>query len=170
MIRRVAALSAAVALCFALTSCSSSDKPSADSSSGASVPSYASADNQHGAEQFASYWVDTLNKATVTGKTAKLKGLSAKSCTTCADFASQLDKIYANGGHVETDGWQVKTAVPETGLPKGEAGMKMAVIVAPQSVYMTKGSKPEQHKGGPLTFRLVLTRTGDHWLIKSLDM
>ena len=115
--------------------------------------------------------MDTLNKATVSGKTAKFKALASKSCTRSADFAAQFDKIYADGGHVETDGWQVKTAVPrDVRLPKGEAAMKMAVIVAPQSVYPTKGSKPEQHKGGPLTFRLVLTRTGDHWLIKSLDM
>ncbi len=162
MIRRLAALCAAVACCLAVTSCSSSDKPS--------VPPYASSNDQHGAEQFASYWIDTLNKATVSGKTDQLKALSSPACTRCSDFASQLDKIYANGGHVETTGWQVQKVVPEVGLPKGTTAMKMAVKVAPQKVFETKGSKPQAHPGGEMSLRVVLTRDGDHWLVKSLDL
>jgi hypothetical protein len=137
---------------------------------GASVPSYASGDDQHGAQQFASYWVDALNKATVSGKTAQIKALSDKSCTRCSDFAAQLDKIYADGGHVETSGWDVETMVPERGLPQGTAAMKVQVKVAPQSVYATAKSKPQTVKGGQLTFRLVLGRDGDHWVVKSLDV
>jgi hypothetical protein len=170
VIRRLAALCAATACCFAVASCSSSGKPSAESSGGASVPSYASSNDQHGAEQFAGYWVDTLNKATVSGKTAQLKALSDKSCTRCSDFAAKLDEIYAGGGHVETSGWDVETMVPERGLPQGTAGMKVQVKVAPQSVYETAQSKAQKVKGGQLTFRLVLTRNGDHWLVKSLDV
>lgn len=171
VIRRLAALCAAAACCFAVASCSSSsDKPSAAASSGASVPSYASSNDQHGAQQFAGYWVDALNKATVSGKTAQIKALSAKSCTQCSNFAAQLDKIYANGGHVETSGWNVETMVPERGLPQGTAAMKVQVKVAPQAVYETAKSKPQTLKGGQLTFRLVLTRDGDHWVVKSLDV
>lgn len=170
VIRRLAALCAAAACCFAVASCSSSDKPSADASTGPSVPSYASSNDQHGAQQFAGYWVDALNKATVSGKTAQIKALSAKSCTRCSDFAAQLDKIYANGGHVETSGWDVETMVPERGLPQGTAAMKVQVKVAPQSVYESAKSKPQTIKGGQLTFRLVLGRDGDHWVVKSLDV
>ncbi len=153
MIRRVVATSAATALCFGVASCSSS--------SGA---------DQHGAEQFAGYWIATLNKATVTGNTTKLKALSADTCTRCAEMAKQLKDIYGAGGHVETNGWQVQTMVPEAGLPEGTAGMKIVVNVTPQQVYPSKGAQVEAHKGGELTFRMLLTRQGDHWLAKSVDL
>jgi hypothetical protein len=174
VIRRLIALGAAVACCFALASCSSSDKSSpkspSSSPSSSGVPAYASGTDEHAAQQFASYWVDTLNKATVTGNTAQLKAISDKGCSRCNDFASQLKKIYSNGGHVETKGWAVQTMIPEAGLPKGVAAMKVAVKVAPQKVYATANSKPEPHKGGELTFRLVLGQRGNHWIVQNVDL
>lgn len=171
MIRRFVALSAAVACCFAVVSCGSADKSSDKSSSDpSSVPSYASGTDEHAAQQFASYWIDTLNKATVTGKTAQLKAISDKGCSRCNDFASQLQKIYADGGHVETNGWQVQTMVPEAGLPKGVAAMKIAVKVTPQKVYPSANSQPQPHKGGTMTFRLVLGQKGDHWIVQNVDL
>ena len=168
MIRRFAAVCAAVACLFAVSSCG--DDGSKPSGEGSVVPSYANGNDEHGAEQFASYWVDTLNKATVSGKTEKLKALGTKDCTRCTDFAAQLDKIYAAGGHVETNGWKVQTVIPERGLPKELTGLSMKVQVAPQSVVKQDGADAEQHEGGALTVRMILTRSDDHWVVKSLDI
>ena len=128
----------AAACLFTVASCSDSGSPEAGASS---VPSYAAGQDQHSAKQFASYWVDTLNKATVTGKTATLKSISLDSCVTCLDFAKQLDSIYGAGGHVETTGWDVQTVVPEKEL-QDEAGMSVKVQVAPQTVVSEKGARP----------------------------
>ncbi len=168
MIRRFAVLCAAVAVCFAVASCSSSGKPS--NSSAAGIPSYATSNDEHGAQEFASYWVDTLNKATVTGKTAQLKAISAKGCSRCNDFLQQLNKMYAAGGHVETKGWAVQTMVPEAGLPKNVAAVKVAVKVAPQTVYRTSKSQAEKLKGGEMTFRLVMGRQDNHWIVQNIDL
>lgn len=171
MIRRFAALCAAAAVCFAVASCSSSsDKPSAQSSNAAGIPSYATSNDDHGAQEFASYWVDTLNKATVSGKTAQLKAISDKGCSRCNDFLQQLNKMYAAGGHVETKGWAVQAMVPETGLPKNVAAVKVAVKVAPQTVYRTAKSQPEKVKGGEMTFRLVMGRQDNHWIVQNIDL
>ena len=161
-------MSAAVACLFAVSSCG--DDASKSSPGASAVPSYASGNNQHGAEQFASYWVDTLNKATVSGKTGQLKTLGLKSCTRCTDFAHQLDTIYAAGGRVETAGWKVQTVLPESGLPQDVTGLSVKVQVSPQSVVKQKGASAEEHKGGALVVRMILTRTDDHWVVKSLDI
>lgn len=169
MIRRLAALSAVVACLFAASACSSDS--SKDSTPAASnVPSYANNPGDQGAEQFVSYWIDTLNKATVTGKTDKFKSLGFKSCTRCTDFASQLDTIYADGGHVDTAGWSIDKIVPESGLPQGQTGISVKLKVAPQTVVKKKGAAPEKLKGGDLRIRLLLMRPENVWRVASLDI
>jgi hypothetical protein len=167
VIRRTLASVAAVACLFAATACSGNDKPTTGP---AAVPSYAAKSGPEGAREFATYWVDLLNKATTSGKTAQFKAVAQKSCTTCLDFAKQLDEIYGAGGHVETEGWKVQAAVPEAGLPAGEQGVSVKVKVAPQTVVKKKGAKAEQHDGGNLRIRLVLTRADDSWAVKALDI
>ncbi len=80
-------------------------------------PAYVTTNDEKGAQSFARYWIDTLNKATTSGDTKKLEEAQQGSCTTCADFAKQLDDIYGAGGHVETDGFKVKKILNEAGVP-----------------------------------------------------
>ena len=84
-------------------SCAASRSSSCKSSGGAThpqtvdgFPAYVTTNDEKGAQNFARYWIDTLNKATTSGDTKKLKKLQKASCTTCADFAKQLDDIYAS--------------------------------------------------------------------------
>jgi len=160
-------MAAVLACLFAASSCSSDKEPSAKASS---VPSYANNTGTKGAEQFVGYWVDELNKATLTGKTAKFKSLAFSTCSRCTDFATQLDAIYGAGGHVETTGWKIDVMVPETGLPKGETGMSVKLKVAPQTVYKKKGATAEKHPGGELRIRLLLTRPAGVWRVTTFDI
>ena len=84
-------------------------------------PAYVTANDEQGAQSFARYWIDTLNKATTSGDTTKFKKLNKASCTTCADFAKQLDGIYAAGGHVETEGFKIKKILNEAGRARARA-------------------------------------------------
>jgi len=158
-----------LACLFAASSCSSDSKDSSSDKASA-VPSYANNAGTAGAEQFVGYWVDELNKATLTGRTAKFKSLGFSTCSRCTDFVSQLDAIYAAGGHVETTGWKIDTMVPETGLPQGETGMSVKLKVAPQTVYKKKGATPEKHPGGELRIRLLLTRPANVWRVTTFDI
>jgi hypothetical protein len=176
VIRRLLACTLAFACCFALASCNNSAAPKGDSSpseassaaDGPSIPAAARADDEEGAKQFATYWFDTLNEATTTGETAHLKELSEKSCDVCSDFANQLDVIYGKGGHVETEGFQIKAIVMDAGMTKDAAGMLVELSSNPETIVRKKGDKPQTYKGGDLRMRMVIDRVDDHWLVKQL--
>lgn len=166
MIRRLLACFVAL-VCLALAACNNSSE-SSGASEGPSIPPAAKAVTEEGVKQFASYWIDTLNEATTSGRTKHLKELSVKSCRLCNDFAHRLDKIYAHGGHVESDGFQIQSAVMDAGMTQKAAGVLLNLNATPQTVYERKGAKPVEHSGGQLRLRMLVTRVGDHWLVKEL--
>lgn len=132
-------------------------------------PAYADNAGRAGAEQFVGFWTDTLNEATASGDTQELKSLAAADCTACADFAGQLDKIYAAGGHVESDGWAVNKVVPEAGATDDEVGLMVTFDVSPQTVYLKKKSKPQEFPGGTQGFRFHLIREDGDWAVQDLS-
>ena len=181
VIRRLFLLLVSLACCVALSSCggdgnangngnSKANVDQATASSGPDIPAYARSNDERGAHKFAEYWIETLNKATTSGNTKKLKTLQKKSCERCADFASQIDRIYAAGGRVETQGFQVKRLLTEAGVPKPGAGVSATVQVTPQTVYRTKKAEPQQYTGSELRLRMIMVRVGDHWLMDRIDL
>jgi hypothetical protein len=162
--KRLAALVAVPLL--ALTACGSGDdQPTAD---GSDRPDYAENPGQTGAEQFAGFWVDTLNQATESGKTEELRSLAAPSCDTCTDFADQLDTIYDDGGRVESKGWQIDAVVPEKGADEDAVGLLVTVAVSPQKVYASEDAKPQKFPGGDQRFRFQLERQDGDWMVRDL--
>lgn len=156
-----------------LTGCSSSSSPSPDakgSTAGPSIPAYAQPETEKGAENFANYWVKTLNAATDSGNTKQLKALAADTCDDCANFAQTLDQIYGKGGHVESDGWQVLSIVPVDGQPKNAPGLQVNVEATPQKVYPSAKGKPKSYPGGKQNLRMFLTRKDGHWLVERLNV
>ncbi len=176
MIRRLTYFCVPVAACLALSACSgSSDTPSAAAPSpvkvgAVTIPAGASGTDRAGQEQFARFWVDTVNKASDTGKTAPMKALAAPTCSVCADFAKHLESIYSSGGKVTTDGWKVTSVVPIANTPKNSPGVQLNLKVAPQVVVASKGAKPKTYKGGDVSWRFILVRKGDHWLVQRIDV
>jgi hypothetical protein len=73
VIRRLLLLLVSLACAFALTSCGNGDD--AKASSGPDIPAYAKTNDDRGAQKFAQYWIETLNEATTSGDTKKLKTL-----------------------------------------------------------------------------------------------
>jgi uncharacterized protein DUF6318 len=162
VIRRLAALSAALLL--ALTACGGDDSDSVAESR----PEYANQTGEAGAEKFAGYWVDQINKATSTGETKGLKSLGLDGCAVCSDFPKQVDTIYNAGGRVESDDWTIKTVVPEHGATDERVGMLITVTVPPNTVYADADAKPQKFPGGDQRFRMIVVRQGEHWMIKQL--
>lgn len=176
--KRLLATAASLACCLALASCNGNGTPAhahakAHQSSGSASPSAhptLPASTLASAKKFTSQWVGTLNTATTTGNTTKLKAISAKSCTACTDFAKQLDVIYAAGGHVDSKGWSVQRIIPIEGNNAKEPGLYVTVTIAPQKVYRKKGSKPQTYKGGDKNFQFFLLRKGDGWVMQRIDV
>lgn len=170
VLRSAAALS--TVLLFSLTACGG-DEPAADSGSGSSnaagVPSFADNPGEAGAEQFIGYWTDTLNEATTSGDTKQLRTLNADQCEACGDFATQLDDIYAAGGHVESDGWAIEDVVPEGGNTDDEVGLFVTFKVAPQTVFTSQDAKAQEFEGGKQGFRFHLVREDGVWQVHDLS-
>lgn len=169
MIRRLLVLCVSVLSCLVLSSCSSGGATK-DPKTVDGIPAYATTNDEPGAQNFARYWIGTLNKATTTGDTKRLKTLQKPSCTTCADFAKQLDTIYGHGGHVETNGFTIKKIVNEGGIPKPAAGVSVVLTATPQKVYKTKTAKVQSLKGGDLRLRLIMVRVQSHWVMDRIDI
>lgn len=168
VIRRLLLLFVSAACCLSLAACGGGDD--AKASSGPSIPAYAKTNDERGAQKFAQYWIDTLNAATVSGNTKKLRTLQKKSCKVCSDFAQRLDGIYGAGGHVESKGFRVKSLVSEAGIPPPGAGVSAGLRTSPETVYERKGAKPEKHQPSDLRLRLIMVRSGDHWLMDRIDI
>jgi Family of unknown function (DUF6318) len=165
--RAPAALTAVLLLLLA--ACSGSDEP-ADRAQGdtGEAPAYADNAGTAGAEQFVGYWTDTLNEATTSGETQQLKSLATDACEACADFAGRLDSIYAAGGRVESEGWEVAKVVPEAGASDDEVGLFVTFAVAPQRVYESEDAKVQEFEGGNQGFRFHLLREDGDWRVTDL--
>lgn len=153
-------------LLLSLTACGGDEEPPADEKD---VPAFADNEGTAGAEQFLGFWTDTLNEATATGDTEKLKSLAADDCTTCDGFAQQLDEIYEAGGRVESDGWEIQKTVPEAGATDNEVGLLVTFSVSPQTVYQTEDAKAQDFEGGNQAFRFELAREDGEWQVQNLS-
>jgi hypothetical protein len=160
------AAAASVVLLLSLTACGGEDEPTATESD---VPAFADNEGPAGAEQFVGFWTDTLNRATTSGDTEELRSLSADACQACGDFATQLDQIYAAGGRVESDGWEITKVVPEAGATDNEVGLLVTYTVSPQKVYQSEDAKAKKFKGGNQGFRFHLIRDQGEWQVHDLS-
>lgn len=163
-------LSVTFVCCLALSSCGKDDGASGDGQTVDGFPAYVTANDEKGAQSFARYWIDTLNAATTSGETKKLKSIQKAACTTCTDFAKQLDDIYGAGGHVETDGFKVKKILNEAGVPAPGAGVSVVLTATPQKVFKTEGATPQSLKGGEVRLRLIMVRVENHWAMDRIDV
>lgn len=172
MIRRSATWLLTLVCLFALAACGGDGGDGGDRETGDGttdgIPAYAQGDTPASAQKFVGYWVDTLNEATTSGDTEQLKKLSTDACTLCTDFGQRLDRIYAAGGHVETDGFSVESTTMEGGFTPDHAGMITTLDSAPQTVVEKEGAERTEHAGGTLRFRFVLDRERGHWVVTDL--
>ena len=132
-------------------------------------PGYAGEEGTAGAQQFATYWVETLNEATTSGETAQLRSLAAPECQTCDDFAEQLEEIYGAGGRVEAEGWEIASMTPEAGSSEDTTGLLLQVDVPAQQVYASEDAKVQEFEGGKQGLRMQLVWDDDQWFVANLS-
>ena len=141
-----------------------SAKPSDTTSRG--VPSDAIAKTKQGGMHYVEFWVQTLNRATRSGDTARFKTLNAPTCQLCRDFAAKLDGIYGSGGDVKTAGFRVKSVLAEEGAATGTT-WSVNLVATPQTLVVKKGATAQRINGGDVRLRMMLERRQGGWLVKN---
>jgi hypothetical protein len=120
-----------------------------------------------GAVAFARHWVETLNAAQASGDVQALRTSSSNKCVTCRDLAAQLEDLYASGGRVETEGWEILLVGPPQGSISQSAEVTLRVSRAPQRVFDGQGP-PEKFEGDRTTFAAGLVWQNGQWLMDEL--
>ena len=72
-----------------------------------SLPPEAEGTSPQAAKAFARHYVDVINYAARTGDTNDLRELGTADCVSCEAIASNIEKIYNAGGHIESESWEV---------------------------------------------------------------
>jgi hypothetical protein len=130
------------------------------------MPDAAKGTSRKAAVPFVRHYVDVLNQAAVDGSTGWLARRSPE-CKACQAIVELVDEVYARGGRIETQGWDVEAAQAlRTG--SGPTQVRIMVRSAPQT-FRVPGEKPQRFNGGSSvkTFTLVPSRAG--WQVAHLD-
>ncbi|MGH3345436.1 MAG: hypothetical protein ACRDO4_00515 [Nocardioides sp.] len=112
------------------------------------------------AEEFIRAWVALDAAMQQTGESSAYLGASAN-CTPCTDFAMRVEKVYAAGGEIRTDGWRV-VSIQE--LQPGRT-FRMVAVSSPQVVIAEAGAQEQRYEGGRGTYDIALRRVGDSWKV-----
>jgi hypothetical protein len=139
-----------------------------ESTSEATAPEAWEVKSEKGAVAFAKHWIDVFNEAQRTGGTAPLQAISGPGCGSCDGFVEMLDDLYANGGHLESQGWRVLQSVPAPGMPARRPEVTMRIVRTPQRIYESDGSKPESFSGGRATYSARLEWNARGWQMADL--
>lgn len=133
-------------------------------------PSAADEDSESGAANFALYWVEVSDFASLTGETAELERISSKDCLGCREYIDYYESVYSNGGRL-TGGEQTLQDVSTRPSDDG------AIILVRAKVDLEKGSVQESSKSGVkataaesnrIVFRV--RRQGDEWLMEEVAL
>ncbi|MEU4418677.1 DUF6318 family protein [Nocardia salmonicida] len=107
-------------------------------------------------EHFIRRWVEVSNAVQLTGDASPYRALTSN-CDACDGFADALEKIYAEGGSVSTEGMKV-TSLSLTGSGDATRTYKLNAVLAPTVVKDADGRTTKTFDGGPAFYLLELRR------------
>ncbi|QNN52285.1 DUF6318 family protein [Nocardioides mesophilus] len=168
----------------ALSACTSSAEPaplpspspSASSSAPApspsatppSLPPAASGTSPAAAKAFARHYFDSINYAAATGDTDELRALGAEDCVSCEAIASNIEKVYQAGGHIESDGWTV-TSIRSLKTTAAASVLSLGVYLEAE-VAVDRRGKTTRHPGQRQPMTMFLVRQPSGYEVSRLDL
>ncbi len=173
MRRRYAATLGALALMLTLGACNGepTDDPSAaltpslggrpteDPSTATTTPTVDP--REETAKQFIRRYVATGNEMQRTGDTLAFRELIGPDCLACKKFARLVERIYSNGGYIESDGERV-ISLTNDGIPEQWTAEMSA---EPTRFQRSAGGRVETLPGGTYVARFYLTRSRHGWTV-----
>lgn len=146
--------------------------PSASPSPSATPPSLppeAEGTSPQAAKAFARHYFDAINYAARTGDTEGLRKLGTADCVSCEAIASNIEKIYNAGGHIESGGWKLTVVSTVPAQPRLRPVLDLGVVQSPESVVQRAGEAPSSFPGGKKPMTMYLVRVAASWQAKRID-
>lgn len=151
-----------------LPSPSSSPSVSTSTATPPTLPPEAEGTSAKAAKAFARHYFDVINYAARTGDTDELRALGTKDCVSCEAIASNIEKIYNAGGHIESEGWSLRQ-IRGLQTTRTSSVLSLAVFLEPEAVVAESGSR-ETHKGRRQPMTMRLTTEADAYRVARLDL
>jgi hypothetical protein len=132
------------------------------------LPAAAEGTSPRAAKAFARHYFDVVNYAARTGDTKDLRSLAAPGCVSCEAIASNIERIYNAGGHIESDGWTLQQA---RSLKTTSTRSILTLGVRLESEVVVTGEGDKQHHAGrlqPMTMHLM--RDAGGFSVARLDL
>jgi hypothetical protein len=153
---------------LSLSGCSDDSSSSADPATPSPTASSSSADpspteDAETPEEFVRRWVEADTKMTHTGETGTYRAMS-KGCKGCQDYADQIEQIYADGGYVETEGWNILRARTAGPTNQGIFEVRITVDAAPTKYVEKEGGPVRTLPGGRVDYIIYVTEVGDSFV------
>lgn len=118
-------------------------------------------------QAFIRRWQDAGNRMQTSGETSAYLALS-KNCVSCRTFARSVERVYADGGSIETDGGKV-LRIDRNGGTQKEPLFDVYVAAGPTSIFTSTGEVQQKLQGGRLKFLTSLTRQSGEWLVSEFS-
>jgi len=147
-----------------LPSTTKSASPSSTAPTPPVMPAEAKGRSAKSAKAFVRYYVATLNYATATGDSKRLRGLDDGDCRSCAGIEKRIDDVYGPGGRIDSAGWKITSLALVADQPKAPL-VDVGLSLPPQNVTKRAGQKPVKFKGGRLLVTFRLTSTANGWIV-----
>ena len=116
-------------------------------------------------EQTVLAWVDARNVTVQSGDTTAVDALTAPTCETCRNSVDAVVRIYDQGGHYETSGWEV---VKSRVVNESEQSAKLSVDLLYDAgrTYPSAGADPIAYREERHTAIFRLSHETSGWLVE----
>lgn len=140
--------------------------PFTPSTSAPSSPATSASPHAETAEDFIRRWVEVSNRMQNTGDTGEYRGL-VDGCKACISVAADIERIYAAGGFVRTDGWEILSLGGASG-PSNKPTVVFIVESHPTQYRPHAGAPIQRFPGGETKHEISLVKRGLSWEVTDL--
>jgi hypothetical protein len=148
-----------------------SASPSATSSPSPSAPTLppaAEGTSPAAAKAFARHYFATVNYAAATGDTQELRSLGLRRCASCDAIASNIEKVYGEGGYIAEEDWQVRS-VRVVQSTETRAFLSITAFLTPEVTVDAEGKRTTR-EGGKQPMSMTLARRNGRVHVATLDL
>jgi hypothetical protein len=133
------------------------------------LPDAAKGTSEASAKTFVRHYFASLNHAMNSGDTRYFRTLGTNDCQSCDAIAGNIEKVYAAGGYISSDGWEVQSIANVPSQPARRPILDLGTLLQRERVKEHAHAEPATFRGGKQPMTAHLVRRGASWKMHRLD-